>query len=47
MTTEKQKLVAKIMKITKSKGMAPLDKLSDYSEEYLTELLRAIENLKK
>lgn len=48
--TEKNKVVAKIIKsakVPKSKASEYIDKLSDQPEEYLKELLRAIENLKQ
>jgi hypothetical protein len=44
---EKNQVIAKIMKVTKSKGTDKLDKLSDLSPEYLTLLLKTIENLNK
>ena len=43
----KEKLVEKIMKATNSRGTEKLDKLSDYTPEYLSLLLKTITNLKK
>jgi pyruvate/2-oxoacid:ferredoxin oxidoreductase beta subunit len=46
--TEQSKLVAKIIKATsKKKGPETVDKLCEYPVEYLKELLKVIENLKK
>lgn len=42
----KDKLVADIMKETKSKGEKVLDKLCEYDERYLKKLLEVIKILK-